>query len=201
MDVHQVAPGVYRGPAPKTAADYQRLKQLGIKTVLNLRKRDRGGIARERQRLADLGIATRHVPMGYFPGSDGSVEQAMRMIHDPALRPLYVHCKHGRDRSGLIVGLFRVQSHGWSHSRAYHEMTRYGFNTWLVGLRRAFWRSPARRVPAADLPTSPALPAATEVAGDSGAGKRTSAPGARATGFRTASGAPAGATQRARGGH
>lgn len=195
ITVHQVAPGVYRGLAPKTDADYQRLKQLGIKTVLNLRKRDRGAIASERQRLAALGIATQHVPMRYFPGRDGSVERAMRVMHDPALRPLYVHCKHGRDRTGLIVGLFRVQSQGWSRSRAYHEMTRYGFNTWLVGLRRVFWRSPARPVPATDLPTSPALHGAEEVAGASDSGKRTAAPPARTTGFRDSLESSAAATK------
>lgn len=165
MPVYQVAPGIYRGPAPRTNADYQRLKQLGIKTVLNLRKRDQSSVAGERSRLAAMGIATRHVPMDYFPRGDGSVEQALRVMHDPGVRPLYIHCKHGRDRSGLIVGLFRVQGQGWNHSRAYQEMTGHGFNTRLFGLRRYFWRTPAGQIPMTPAPTNPIPSSPAQIAG------------------------------------
>ena len=57
MLVHQVATGIYRGPAPQTEADYQRLKQLGVRTVLNLRRIHRREIAYEGRRLAAMGIA------------------------------------------------------------------------------------------------------------------------------------------------
>lgn len=141
IPVHQVAPGIYRGPAPQTEADYQMLKELGVRTVLNLRKVHRREIAYEGRRLAALGISHRHVPTAYFPPSDDSVARALQVISDFSLHPIYVHCKHGKDRTGLIVGLFRVRHQGWSGNRAYVEMTRMRFNPRLAGLRNHFWRN------------------------------------------------------------
>ena len=140
MPVYQVAPGIYRGRAPQTVEDYQRLKSLGIKTVLNLRRRDEAAIANERRTLAAMNIDTVHVPMRYFPRGDGSVDRAVRVVNDSSLYPLYVHCKHGRDRCGVVIGVYRVRHHGWNHDTAYAEMTRHGFHTRLIGLRRGFYR-------------------------------------------------------------
>lgn len=145
ISVTEVAPGVFRGAAPRSDADYAQLKRLGIKTVLNLRKRDQSAIAVEGQRLAALGIHHRHVPMDYFPRRDGSVPAAMQVLSDVSLRPIYVHCKHGRDRTGLVVGLHRVRHQGWDHAAAYREMTQLGFDSRIVGLRRYFWRNAGER--------------------------------------------------------
>ena len=151
MLVHQVAPGIYRGPAPQTEADYQRLKQLGVRTVLNLRRIHRREIAYEGRRLAALGIAHRHVPTTYrFP--EASMAQALETLSDTSLHPIYVHCTHGKDRTGLLVGLFRVRHQGWTSGSAYAEMTRMRFNPRLAGLRSHFWQnasSPAQLAGAA----------------------------------------------------
>jgi hypothetical protein len=171
MLVHQVATGIYRGPAPQTEADYQRLKQLGVRTVLNLRRIHRREIAYEGRRLAAMGIAHRHVPTAYrFP--EASVPRALEILSDISLHPIYVHCQQGKDRTGLLVGLHRVQHQGWSSNSAYAEMTRLRFNPRLAGLRNHFWQNasspaqlagaapPRRRPPASRQVASSANPAA-----------------------------------------
>jgi protein tyrosine/serine phosphatase len=145
MTIHEVAPGIYRGAQPRTNADYEQLRKLGIKTVLNLRKRDRSAIAAEAKKLSSMGIEHRHVPMDYFPRRDGSVPRAIQVMSDPSLRPIYVHCKHGRDRTGLVIALHRVGHEGWAHHHAYREMTEHGFDHRIIGLRRYFWRTSSRR--------------------------------------------------------
>jgi hypothetical protein len=74
----------------------------------------------------------------------------LALISNPALQPVYVHCKQGRDRSGLIVGIFRVRHQGWTPSTAYREMERLGFRDEIAGLRRCFWlncpEEPRRRI-------------------------------------------------------
>lgn len=155
MNLYSVTTGVYRGSTPETAADFDRLKQMGIKTVLNLRRFDRNAIAREGQALSARGIRHVHVPIRYFPRGDNSIDRAVDLLSDTTLHPVYVHCKHGHDRCGTVVGLYKVRHHGWSADAAYRDMRQYGFNERLGGLRRYYWAA-ARRMPAAR-PAGPSL--------------------------------------------
>jgi hypothetical protein len=41
-------------------------------------------------------------------------------------KPVYLHCKHGSDRTGLAVAIYR-QNKGWGADRALHEAKRFGF--------------------------------------------------------------------------
>ncbi len=43
-------------------------------------------------------------------------------MRDPTLRPLYVHCQHGVDRTGAMMAVYRIQEEGWSNAEAYAEM-------------------------------------------------------------------------------
>lgn len=144
MNLFSVAPGVYRGSTPETAEDFDRLKRMGVKTVLNLRRFDRNAIAREQQALAARGIRHVHVPIRYFPRGDNSIDRAVNVLSDTTLHPVYVHCKHGRDRCGTVVGLYKIRHHGWSPTAAYSDMRQYGFNERLGGLRRYYWSAAGR---------------------------------------------------------
>lgn len=155
MNLYKVTTGVYRGSTPETAADFDRLKQMGIKTVLNLRRFDRDAIARERQALTARGIRHVHVPIRYFPRGDNSIDHAVNVLSDTTLQPVYVHCKHGHDRCGTVVGLYKVRHHGWSAEAAYRDMRQYGFNERLGGLRRYYWSAAGRMRSAR--PTTPTL--------------------------------------------
>ncbi len=46
----------------------------------------------------------------------------------------YVHCEHGQDRTGLIIGAYRVKVEHWTKEQAYQEMLRFGFHPLLRGL-------------------------------------------------------------------
>jgi protein tyrosine/serine phosphatase len=49
-----------------------------------------------------------------------------------------VHCTHGQDRTGLVVGVYRVKHDGWSKDKAWDEMVHHDFHQELVGLVE-FW--------------------------------------------------------------
>lgn len=51
-----------------------------------------------------------------------------------------VHCTHGQDRTGYIIGRHRVLHDGWTKARAYEEMLAHHFHAELHGLHEA-WES------------------------------------------------------------
>ncbi len=40
--------------------------------------------------------------------------------------PIYVHCEHGKDRTGLVIALYRMRADGWSQEQAAAEMKEMG---------------------------------------------------------------------------
>ena len=45
-----------------------------------------------------------------------------------------VHCTHGQDRTGLVIGLHRVLHEHWTAHRAWDEMIAHHYHPELVGL-------------------------------------------------------------------
>lgn len=139
LPIVEVSPGIYRGPAPESAADYRQLSALGVKTVLDLRKFRTRKMDDSRRCVELHGMDYQQIPVAFRPKRDGSAECAFRALTNVGYYPIYIHCELGRDRVGLIVALYRVRCEGWSLCSAYAEMQRFGFNEKLRGLERYFW--------------------------------------------------------------
>lgn len=134
-----VSEGVYRGAQPETAEDYDDLQALGVRTILNLRGTG-SAVAREKALWEKRGLNFRHVALpGFVVPSEKDIERALATLGDPKLQPVFVHCQLGKDRTGLVVGLHRVQHEGMDPEVAYAEMTEFGFNPWLIGLSMYYW--------------------------------------------------------------
>jgi protein-tyrosine phosphatase len=58
------------------------------------------------------------------------VVAALRVMTDPAAQPVLVHCKHGSDRTGVVVAAYRIVVQGWSKEDAIRELRDggYGFH-------------------------------------------------------------------------
>jgi protein tyrosine/serine phosphatase len=127
---HQLAPGVYRGGQP-TERDLLLLRSLGVHTVVNLRRGS--SVAIERAAAERLGMRFVHVP---WAGASTPPEAELRQIIDVMREGgVYVHCKHGRDRTSLVAATYRVWVDGWPAERAWREEAeRYGFRAgWFLG--------------------------------------------------------------------
>jgi len=135
--IELVSAGVYRGRRPDQAT-LQSLKALGVRTILNLED-DRGAVAREKNAVAALGMSFISEPMsGFWWPNDGEVNQIEAIMADTARRPIFVHCLHGEDRTGLVVGLFRVFTQHWKPADAYKEMIAKGFHKVLFLLNHYY---------------------------------------------------------------
>jgi protein tyrosine/serine phosphatase len=53
------------------------------------------------------------------------VARFLEIVRDPSLRPLYVHCEHGVDRTGAMMAIYRMEEEGWSNPDAFAEMEHF----------------------------------------------------------------------------
>jgi protein tyrosine/serine phosphatase len=140
-DFYTVSPGIYRG-GRLTEAGVLTLKKLGVKTIINLED-DSEEIAQETQWAKAASITQlRESLSGYWAPDDKQVDRILKELADPAARPIYIHCKKGMDRTGIIVALHRVYNEGWAASKAEAERDALGFNHWLPNLDRYYlWKA------------------------------------------------------------
>lgn len=126
---HQVNARLYRGAQPKRGG-LLHLARLGVKTIINLRGTDERTRAEEEAAHA-LGLNFYNVPLPNFHRpADAAVKQLLMLINDPALQPVFVHCKRGADRTGTIIACYRLQHDHWPPQAALAEAKHYGMS-WL----------------------------------------------------------------------
>lgn len=144
---HEVRAGLYRGGHPDGAGlDY--LKSLGVKTIVDLEVGDfieafPWDIDTELAEAKKRGITVVREPMSAFEPAasdrfDKQMDEIEALLADASKGPIYVHCKHGQDRTGLVIGLERVLDEGWAPKDAYAEMLKLGFHPMFEGLNHYF---------------------------------------------------------------
>lgn len=129
----KVDDGLMRGQQP-TDKGLEQLKGMGVKTVVYLHFNKKQA-AHEKAVVEGLGMKFQHIPMSWImPPKQVQIEQWLNTTMDEAQRPVFVHCQHGRDRTGTMVGIYRIKHDGWTYQKAYAEMKEKGFRTFFLGL-------------------------------------------------------------------
>jgi protein tyrosine phosphatase (PTP) superfamily phosphohydrolase (DUF442 family) len=129
----EVAPGLYRGGQP-SAEGVAWLKSLGVKTVLNLRHYHGDT---EQQQVESVGLRYERIAMTSRDApTPEQVARFLAIVRDPALRPVYIHCEHGVDRTGTMMAVYRMEDEGWSNAEAYAEMESFGAHLIFQDLRK-----------------------------------------------------------------
>lgn len=139
--VSKVTDGLYRGPPPRDRCHFEQLRQLGIRTVLDLRSWVPGSSRREADLGAEYGISCQLYRWPATPWKKGGVESAYPYLLRQDLRPLYIHCHTSRERTGLVIGLYRVREQGWAPLDAYCEMLRNGLRGFFWYYHDYFWKN------------------------------------------------------------
>ncbi len=134
LNFGKVAEGIYRGAEPDTAA-VKNLQQLGIKTIIDLRKPGQVRKAEAVEAQA-AGILYTNVSMpGLSRPTDAQVNNVL-VLMDTLPKPLFLHCQHGCDRTGTIIACYRIQHDKWTHETAWQEAVRYGISRLERGMRK-----------------------------------------------------------------
>jgi tyrosine-protein phosphatase SIW14 len=135
----------YRGaqPRPQGLAE---LKKLGINTVVDLRLEDPAKILWERQQVESLGMRFVHIPVNEWSApTNEQVVQFLSLFRDDPAQKIFLHCRFGRDRTGIFVATYRIAYEKWPMEQALKEMNFFGYNGFWHPAMTAFIRDfPAR---------------------------------------------------------
>jgi protein tyrosine/serine phosphatase len=123
---YQVTPTLYRGAQP-TAVGMRQLKAMGIKTVLNLRS-----FNSDRDKLGKTDLAYERIAMKAWHPEREDIVRFLQITTDKSRQPVFVHCQHGADRTGLMCAVYRVAICGWTKDEAIREMTQGGFGHHVI---------------------------------------------------------------------
>lgn len=129
----QVTDNIWRGGQPETDEDWQNLEAFGVTQVIKLN---------EDSEAVDLVLYGMTLFKVQMPVSEQLItEPDMSYLLDAVefICPgTFVHCKNGWDRTGLVIGLYRVLKQGWNKDLAYTEMLLHGFHPVEFGLGKAW---------------------------------------------------------------
>ncbi len=118
---HKVSEDLYRGAQP-TAAGIKQLKDMGIKTIVNLRS-----FNSDKGEISNVEIGYEHIYMKAWHPEEEEIVRFLKIVTDKQKTPVFVHCQHGADRTGLMCAIYRVAVCGWPKELAADEMIYGGF--------------------------------------------------------------------------
>jgi len=118
-----VEPGIYRGAQP-TAAGVDELARRGVKTVIDLRD---DAIPQEKSLVQHAGMTYVNIPTNAANVTPHKIDQFLAQI-TTAPRPVFVHCRAGRDRTGLEIAMYRIVVEKWPKDKAIRELYAHGYN-------------------------------------------------------------------------
>jgi tyrosine-protein phosphatase SIW14 len=130
----RVNDGLCRGAQPD-ALGMQSLQRLGVKTIINLRKRKEVWAPEEAQARA-AGMTYTNVPMsGTWRPTNEQVAKVLSLI-ETLPGPVFIHCKRGADRTGTIIACYRIKHDQWSSKAALLEARQHGMSRWFFGMKK-----------------------------------------------------------------
>jgi len=134
---HKVTDYLYRGGEPNPAGMHE-LKKMGVKTLIDLRAQTEA--AHDEAALAKkLGMKYINMTMTAEAPTKKQVETLLATIDSAKAKnePVLVHCAHGSDRTGCMIGIWRVTRDNWAFDDTYKEMRKYYFGVKYAKLRNA----------------------------------------------------------------
>ncbi len=139
----QVDEHLYRGAQPRSGG-IEKLASLGIKTIIDLRGASSRSRQEERQAKAS-GLNYHNIPMpGWGRPTNEQVARVMAIIDEPENQPVFVHCRRGSDRTGVIVACYRISHDDWKEDQVRAEASKYGmawYQFWIKDYASDYYRA------------------------------------------------------------
>jgi protein tyrosine/serine phosphatase len=117
---------LYRGAQP-TEEGFRQLRAMGVKTVIDFRSHHSTKAQVEAAGMTALEIPLK-ADLGSVPPSDEELRAFFKAVLDPARQPVYIHCAFGKDRTGTMAAVYRLEIDGWTPEEAMQEMEAFGYH-------------------------------------------------------------------------
>jgi protein tyrosine phosphatase (PTP) superfamily phosphohydrolase (DUF442 family) len=163
---HVLAPGkAYRSAQMSKGLLKQKIHELGIKTILNLREADNSADWYRDEKAVAASHGVQHVdfPLSEYDSVAPDKLQKISQFLRDAPKPVLIHCAAGADRTGLVSAIYRLKVEGVDPEMSYKELSIwYGHVPLLrgrvVAMDNSFWEyvsNDLRQVEAKRLATPP----------------------------------------------
>ena len=130
QNLHQVSDSVYRSDQPDSLGMVY-LENNDFKSILNVKTKQTDSL------LASGDLNLFFVKMHAERIKKKQVLAALIVLRD-APKPLVIHCRHGSDRTGLIIALYRILFQDYTKEQAIDEMKNgnFGFHPIFFNIPR-----------------------------------------------------------------
>ena len=120
-NLYKISADLYRGAQPDKAG-IEELKKMGIKTIISFRTSNE-----DQELIKGYTFNYYHLSMNAFFPKKEKYSRFLVIVSDPANLPAFIHCKHGADRTGAAVALYRIKIQKWNPEEAINEMVNGGY--------------------------------------------------------------------------
>ena len=121
----EVTPALFRGAQP-THEGFEALSKMGIGIVVDARGNRADSEGKEVGRLGMRYVA---IPWHCsFPNDDVFV-RFLKVLQENPDKKIFLHCRLGEDRTGMMVAAYRMSAQGWTADEAMREMYHFGFSS------------------------------------------------------------------------
>jgi tyrosine-protein phosphatase SIW14 len=118
----EVTPTLYRGGLVRTEG-IKALKKLGMDVIVDTHANDET----EETIVQSLGMKYVAIPWHCPWPHDEVFAKFLKVVHENKGKKIFVHCRLGDDRTGMMVAAYRMADEGWTADEAMNEMKSFGF--------------------------------------------------------------------------
>ena len=127
----RIGQALYRGAQPKSFA-FNELKNIGVAIVVDFRD-EKDEIATEKRSVEGIGMQFVSLPWRASHGPDeNEIAAFLQLVRDNPGKKIFVHCKRGADRTGLMVAVYRITFDHWNSAQAVSEMHSFHYHSTLL---------------------------------------------------------------------
>jgi len=123
----EVTPTLYRGGQPKPAG-FEGLAKMGVNIVVDTRL---SGRDKEREEVEKAGMQFVAIPWHCLFPKDETFARFLALLRDNPGKKVFVHCRYGDDRTGMMIAAYRMAAEGWTPEEARKEMEEFGFHRFI----------------------------------------------------------------------